>query len=248
MCAELCSCVIQCILLFFISAKYSLNALMPFFLKNVLLWLQSKRRKLVKKIMHFKVSSLKSTLSFVLEVLLLASVALKVSLLSKDKILMTAIQLFCMGNWTCAPLCMVGTVQYCNVTHFVFRIILEASKIATDLWELFAKFIDCNSLFFKVPPLASYALLTTLHPLLENMLQTVDHFEISCLGAPLSWLEKPRNCMGWDLNWILCLAWKKWIGGTPLECPPYNPDLAPHDFWAFPTMKRELQGKKFRSD
>jgi len=98
MCAELCSCVIQCILLFFISAKYSLNALMPFFLKNVLLWLQSKRRKLVKKIMHFKVSSLKSTLSFVLEVLLLASVALKVSLLSKDKILMTAIQLFCMGN------------------------------------------------------------------------------------------------------------------------------------------------------
>jgi hypothetical protein len=28
----------------------------------------------------------------------------------------------------------------------------------------------------------------------------------------------------------------------------YNPDLAPCDFWAFPTMKRELRGKKFRSD
>jgi hypothetical protein len=30
-----------------------------------------------------------------------------------------------------------------------------------------------NGLFFEVPPLASDALLTTLHPLLENVLQTV---------------------------------------------------------------------------
>jgi hypothetical protein len=29
------------------------------------------------------------------------------------------------------------------------------------------------TLFFEVPPLASDALLTTLHPLLENLLQTV---------------------------------------------------------------------------
>jgi hypothetical protein len=35
-------------------------------------------------------------------------------------------------------------------------------------------------------------------------LQTVDHFEISCPGAPFPWLEKPRNRMGWDLNLILC--------------------------------------------
>jgi hypothetical protein len=46
---------------------------------------------------------------------------------------------------------------------------------------------------FDVPPLASDALLTTLHPLLENVLQTVDHFEISCLRAPFSRLEKRRN-------------------------------------------------------
>jgi hypothetical protein len=39
------------------------------------------------------------------------------------------------------------------------------------------------------------ALLTTLHPLLENVMQTVDHF-----GAPFSWLENPRNRMGRDLN------------------------------------------------
>jgi hypothetical protein len=50
--------------------------------------------------------------------------------------------------------------------------------------------------------LASCALLTMLHPLLENMLQTIDHFEISCLGAPFSWLEKPINCMGWI--WTVC--------------------------------------------
>jgi hypothetical protein len=41
-----------------------------------------------------------------------------------------------------------------------------------------------DSFFFKVPPLASDALLTTLHPLLENVLQTDGYFEISCLGAP----------------------------------------------------------------
>jgi hypothetical protein len=33
------------------------------------------------------------------------------------------------------------------------------------------------------------------------------------------------------------------IGGTPLEHPPYNSNLAPCDFWAFPTMKRELRGR-----
>jgi hypothetical protein len=53
---------------------------------------------------------------------------------------------------------------------------------------------DC--LFFEIPPFVSDALLTTLHPLLENMLQTVDHFEISCFGAPFSWLEKPRTRRG----------------------------------------------------
>jgi hypothetical protein len=40
--------------------------------------------------------------------------------------------------------------------------------------------------------LASDALLTTLHLLLENVLQTADHFKISCLGALFSWLEKPE--------------------------------------------------------
>jgi hypothetical protein len=37
------------------------------------------------------------------------------------------------------------------------------------------------------------ALLTTLQSLFENVLQTVDDFEISCFGAPFSRLEKLRN-------------------------------------------------------
>jgi hypothetical protein len=28
----------------------------------------------------------------------------------------------------------------------------------------------------------------------------------------------------------------------------FNSDLIPGHFWAFPTMERELQGKKFQSD
>jgi hypothetical protein len=60
-----------------------------------------------------------------------------------------------------------------------------------------------DGLFFEVPHLASDALLTTLLPLLENVLQTVDHFEISCLRASFSWLEKPRNRMERDLD---CMA------------------------------------------
>jgi hypothetical protein len=35
---------------------------------------------------------------------------------------------------------------------------------------------------------------------------------------------------------------------THSEHPPYSPDHAPCDFWAFQTMKREVRGKKFRSD
>jgi histone-lysine N-methyltransferase SETMAR len=38
------------------------------------------------------------------------------------------------------------------------------------------------------------------------------------------------------------------IGGTALKYPPYRPDLAPCDFWAFPTLKRQLHRKRFSSD
>jgi hypothetical protein len=35
---------------------------------------------------------------------------------------------------------------------------------------------------------------------------------------------------------------------NPIRTSPYSPDLAPCDFWGFTSMKRELRGKKFRSD
>jgi hypothetical protein len=105
-----------------------------------------------------------------------------------------------------------------------------------------------DGLFFEVPPLARDALLKTLHPLLENVLQTVDHFDISYLGAQFSWLETPKNRMERDLNWILRSAWERWIGGTPSEHSPYSADLAPWDFWASSTMKKKLRDKNFRSD
>jgi hypothetical protein len=105
-----------------------------------------------------------------------------------------------------------------------------------------------NGLFVEIPALESDALLTTLHPLLENVLQTVDHFEISCLGAPSSRLEKPRNRMGRDLDCMadVLMGFHRYTFSKPNT--GFNSGLAPCDFWTFPTMKRELRGKEFRSD
>jgi hypothetical protein len=105
-----------------------------------------------------------------------------------------------------------------------------------------------DGLFFEVPPLESDALLTTFHPFFENVLQTVDHFEISYLGAPFSWLEKPRNRMGRDLDCMadVLMGFHQSTFSKPKT--EFNSYLAPCDFWAFPTMKRVLRGNKFRSD
>jgi hypothetical protein len=96
--------------------------------------------------------------------------------------------------------------------------------------------------------LASDALLTTLHPLLGNALQTVDHFEISCFVAPFSWLEKPRNFMGRDLDCMTNVLMGLHPATFSKPNREFNSDLVPCDFWAFPTTKRELEGKIFRSD
>jgi hypothetical protein len=77
-----------------------------------------------------------------------------------------------------------------------------------------------DGLFFEVPPLASNSLLTTLHPLLKNVLQNVcrklqedsgtSGFD---LGAPFSWLEKPRNRIGRDLDCmvdVLMVVHRSW--------------------------------------
>jgi hypothetical protein len=90
-----------------------------------------------------------------------------------------------------------------------------------------------------------------------HFLQRSNHFSKTCCKPlitskylaselPFRGWKRPEIVWGGDLNLILCLAWKKWICGTPLEHPPYSLDPTPCDF--FPTMKREFRGKKFRND
>jgi hypothetical protein len=89
--------------------------------------------------------------------------------------------------------------------------------------------------------LASDAFLTTLHLLLENVLQTDDHFEISfLLGTPFSWLEKPRNRMGLDLDCMADVLMGFHLSTFSNPNTEFSSDLAPCDLWAFPNMKREL--------
>jgi hypothetical protein len=97
-----------------------------------------------------------------------------------------------------------------------------------------------DRLFFEVSLLESNALLTMLHSLLENVLHTVDYFKISCLRAPFSWLEKPRNRMGQDLNCVVYVLTGLYRSISSKLNTEFNSDLAPCDFWLFSTMKSEL--------
>jgi hypothetical protein len=49
---------------------------------------------------------------------------------------------------------------------------------------------------YLLPPLASYSLLTTFYPLLENVLQTVDHFEISASELHFQGWKSPEIAWG----------------------------------------------------
>jgi hypothetical protein len=50
--------------------------------------------------------------------------------------------------------------------------------------------------FFEVPPLARDAFLTTLNPLLENVLQTVDDFEFLASELPFYGWKSPEIAWG----------------------------------------------------
>jgi hypothetical protein len=82
--------------------------------------------------------------------------------------------------------------MYIYIYIYTYEGLLKSSwtHLITPSWNL----LGCgDGLFFEVPLLVSDALLTTLHPLLENVLQTVDHFEISCLGAPFFMVGKAQK-------------------------------------------------------
>jgi hypothetical protein len=74
--------------------------------------------------------------------------------------------------------------------------------------------------------LASDALLTTLHPLLEKVLETINHLEISCLGAPFSSFEKPTNLMGRDLDCTADVLMEFHLSTFSKPIPELNSDLA----------------------
>jgi hypothetical protein len=63
------------------------------------------------------------------------------------------------------------------------------------------------------------------------------------LELPFHGQKSPEITARFELNSVFGLD-----SGTTTEHLPYSPDLAPCHFWAFPTMKRKLQGKKFQSD
>jgi hypothetical protein len=95
-----------------------------------------------------------------------------------ERILVSSWMYFVLGG---GLLCVFFTRAACKVRGLT--ILLRVST----LWR-------CgDGLFFEVPPLASDALLTALHPLENVPLQTVDHFEMSCLGALFSWLKKKKK-------------------------------------------------------
>jgi hypothetical protein len=59
---------------------------------------------------------------------------------------------------------------------------------------------------------------------------------------------KARSRMGRDLDCMADVLMGFYRSTFSKPNTEFNSDLAPRDFWAFPTMKREIRGKKFRSD
>jgi hypothetical protein len=91
-------------------------------------------------------------------------------------------------------------------------------------WQ--AHFLQCSTHFSKT----GCRLLITLKFLPQSSLFTVGKAQKS---------DGARS----ELNSVF--GWKKWISGTPLEDLPYSSDLAPCNFWAFPTMKMSSEARKF---
>jgi hypothetical protein len=120
-------------------------------------------------------------------------------------------------------------------TRRVCRFEARLKSSWTHLITLSRNFVKVRwrSLFLSTS-LGKRWLLTTLHSLLGNVLQTVDYFEISFFGAPFWWLEKYRNRMGRDLNWILCPACQKVDRRNPIRTSAIWSRSRPMRFSGFP--------------
>jgi hypothetical protein len=126
------------------------------------------------------------------------------------------------------PLLLKNSTFRVHFTLFILTLLIRVGTLCSAV----------TVYFLEVPPLTSIALLTTLYPLLENVLQTVYHSEISCLGVPFSWLETPRNRIRRDLDCMADVLMGFHRSNLSNPNTEFNSDLAPCDFWAFPIMKR----------
>jgi hypothetical protein len=126
---------------------------------------------------------------------------------------------------------------------------------------VFEKFVD--SPYYSLSELCGGAVTVSFSKYLPwqemNFLQRSTHFWNTCcrplitskfLASELrfhGW-KNPRNLMGRNLYCMtdFLMGFHRSTFSKPNT--EFNSDLVPCDFWAFPTMKRELQGKKFRRD
>jgi hypothetical protein len=133
--------------------------------------------------------------------------------------------------------------------------------MTTYVWGPFAKFMD--SPYYSKSELCGGVVVVSFSKYLPwqvmHFLQYSTHFLKMCCRPlitskflaselPFHGWESPE--ITWGEIWIEFCFWLGKSGSVepPLEHVPYSPDLAPCDFWAFPIMKRDLQGKKFKSD
>jgi hypothetical protein len=117
------------------------------------------------------------------------------------------------------------------------RFIIPSRNIVEVRWRSFWKYLPWQAMHF---------------------LQRSTHFPKTCCRPLMTskFLASELHLHGWkspEIAWgEIWTVWRMfWWGFTdPLSdpFPPYSSDLASWNFWAFPTMKRELRGKKFLSD
>jgi hypothetical protein len=112
-------------------------------------------------------------------------------------------------------------------------------KESSIVQEPFAKFVD--SLYYSKSELcvgtvtvsfSKYRHWQVMHFLQHSthflkMCCRLDHFKIYCLGAPFSWLAKPRNHMEWDLDCMTDVLIGFHLSNFSKPKTEFNSDLSP---------------------
>jgi hypothetical protein len=136
-------------------------------------------------------------------------------------------------------------------------IICQLSVLLNNLRGPFQKFVDSpyysESELYGGPVTVSF--LKYLSWQAMHFLQRSTYFSKTCCRPlitskfltsklPFHGWKSPEIAWGQDLDVLMGF----YRSTFPKPKTEFNSNFAPCDFWAFPTMKRELRGKKFRSD